>query len=291
MRRLIAALAVLAGVVSACSTGGSGGPSSTPPSPQSVVSAVPSTSSAAVRTSTSRATPHRTPTGRTTPHSVTPSATHRSSPTVTFPGGSGPLVVLDPGHNGGNASHPAQINRLVPAGFNRMKPCNTTGTNTNAGYPEHAFNWDVALRTRAILRAHGVRVLMTRSDDTGVGPCVNQRAAIQNTKGVRLAVIIHADGAPSSGHGFHVNEDSRLPDGATEATRVLSHALTVAEHDALLHGSGLTTSTYFGQDGYVKRDDFAGLNLSRVPTTFLELGNMRNAGDAALQTSASGRQR
>lgn len=199
--------------------------------------------------------------------------------------------MLDPGHNGGNGSHTAEINRLVPAGFGQMKPCNTTGTNTNSGYPEHAFNWDVALRTRAILQARGVRVIMTRANDTGVGPCVNERAAIQNSKGVRLAVIIHADGAPSSGHGFHVNEDSRIPDGATAATMRLSHALSVAEHDALLRSSGLTTSTYFGTNGYKSRDDFAGLNLSRVPTTFLELGNMRNSGDASLQMSASGRER
>ena len=51
------------------------------------------------------------------------------------------------------------------------------------------------------------------------------------------------------------------------------------------------TSTYLGSNGYFPRSDLAGLNLATVPATFLELGNMRNAGDAALQTSAAGRQR
>src|SRR4051794_9993419 len=37
-----------------------------------------------------------------------------------------PVVVLDPGHNGGNAGHPAAINTLVRAG-GFEKPCNTTG--------------------------------------------------------------------------------------------------------------------------------------------------------------------
>jgi N-acetylmuramoyl-L-alanine amidase len=168
------------------------------------------------------------------------------------------------------------------------KACDTTGTNTNSGYAEHAFNWDVAQRVRALLSAHGVRVALTRPDDTGVGPCVDARAAIGNRAGVAAVISIHADGAPASGHGFHVCEDSQPPAGAAIAAR--SHRLTVAVHDALLRGSGMTTSTYLGSNGYFPRSDLAGLNLATEPATFLELGNMRNAGDAALQTSAVGRQ-
>jgi N-acetylmuramoyl-L-alanine amidase len=211
-------------------------------------------------------------------------------PPVSFPPGSGPLVVLDPGHNGGNAADPTEVNKRVYAGFGQYKACNTTGTSTNAGYPEHAFTFDVAKRVRSILQAHGVRVIMTRANDTGVGPCVDRRAAIQSTRGVRAAVSIHADGAPSSGHGFHVNECSRRPEGATAATVAKSEALGRAEHNALANGSGLVPSTYIGTNGYVHRSDFAGLNLSTVPTTFLELGNMRNSGDSSLQSSRSGRQ-
>jgi N-acetylmuramoyl-L-alanine amidase len=209
---------------------------------------------------------------------------------VSFPPGTGPLIALNPGHNGGNGSHPAEINRLVPADrYGDRKACDTTGTNTNGGYPEHEFNWDVTLRVRTLLRAHGVRVILTRPNDTGVGPCVDARAAIGNEPGVAAVISIHADGAAPDGHGFHVCEDSRPPAGAAVADR--SHRLTVAVHDALLHGSGLTTSTYLGSNGYFPRSDLAGLNLATVPATFLELGNMRNAGDAALQTSALGRHR
>src|SRR5262249_53872830 len=86
------------------------------------------------------------------------------------------VVVLDPGHNGGNASHPEIINRQVPAGFGQTKACNTTGTATDAGYSEHAFNWAVASLVRQLLTQHGVTVVMTRNNDTGVGPCVNVRA-------------------------------------------------------------------------------------------------------------------
>lgn len=254
-------------------------------------SAAPTTASpSAPRTSaTSRPKP------RPRPH-PTSASTRRSAtsaplpaPTVSFPAGSGPLIVLNPGHNGANGSHPAEINRLVPSGFGQMKACDTTGTTTNAGYPEHAFTWDVTLRVRTILRAHGVRVVLTRPDDNGVGPCVDQRAAIGNQPGVKAVISIHADGAPSDGHGFHICEDSRQPAGPRVAAR--SHRLTVAVHDALVRGSGFVTSTYLGTNGYYPRDDLAGLNLATVPATFIELGNMRNAGDAELQSSPAGRAR
>jgi N-acetylmuramoyl-L-alanine amidase len=197
--------------------------------------------------------------------------------------------VLNPGHNGGNGTHTAEINRLVPAGYGERKACDTTGTNTNAGYPEHAFTWDVTLRVRTILQRHGVRVVLTRPNDSGVGPCVDERAAIGNRPGVAAVVSIHADGAPSSGHGFHVNLASRTPDGATQATVHRSQRLGDDLHAALAKSSGLVPSTYIGKNGYFYRSDLAGLNLARKPSTFLELGNMRNSADAARLSSASGR--
>jgi N-acetylmuramoyl-L-alanine amidase len=198
-------------------------------------------------------------------------------------------VLINPGHNGQDAAHPEIINKQIYAGYGLTKACETTGTSTNGGYPEHAFNWDVALRLRAILLAHGVRVLMTRANDDGAGPCANVRASMGNHPDVAAQISIHADGAPSSGHGFHVCEDSHQPGGAAVAAE--SHQLTVDEHDALLAGSGMTVSSYLGQDGYYPRGDLTGLNLATRPATFLEIGNMRNSGDAAIQTSPSGRQR
>lgn len=200
-------------------------------------------------------------------------------------------MVLDPGHNGG-AGQAAENNKLVPAGYGRTKPCNTTGTSTNAGYPEHAYTWDVANRVATILRAHGVRVLMTRPNDDGVGPCVNVRASIESTPGVAAAVAIHADGGPSDGHGFHICEDSRTPEGASATTVARSKTLSYDMRSALDANSGLTRSTYIGGGtAFYPRDDLTGLNLSTNPTTFLELGNMRNAGDAAILSSSSGRAR
>ena len=52
----------------------------------------------------------------------------------------GMAVFLDPGHN---AVNDASINQQVPNGRGGTKACNTSGTATNDGYPEHAFTWAV----------------------------------------------------------------------------------------------------------------------------------------------------
>lgn len=194
--------------------------------------------------------------------------------------------MLDPGHNGANASHPAEINAQVPAGRGRMKPCNTTGTATNAGYPEHAFTWDVAVRVRDLLAAKGVRVVMTRPDDTGVGPCVDKRADIGNQSGAAAVVSIHADGSTNtSAHGFHVAY-SAPP--LNEAQGEPSMRLATTMRDAMVSG-GFATSTYIGKAGLSARDDLAGLNLSARPAVLVECGNMRNATEAAAFSGPAGR--
>ena len=115
----------------------------------------------------------------------------------------GKIVFLDPGHNGAND---ASINRQVPTGRGGTKECQTTGTTTDAGYPEHSFNWDTVLRIRAELSQLGVRTAMSRGDDDALGPCVDQRAAMANALRPDAIVSIHADGGPAGGRGFHVND-------------------------------------------------------------------------------------
>jgi N-acetylmuramoyl-L-alanine amidase len=223
--------------------------------------------------------------------SARPSATPRPSHTATSTrpnAGAGQVVVLDPGHNGANASNLDIINQQVPAGNGVTKPCNTTGTATNAGYPEHAFNWDVALRVRAILRSHGITVVLTRPDDTGVGPCVNKRAEIGNDAHAAAVVSIHGDGS-LTGHGFHIIRAAR--DAGTAATDADSARLAADVHQPMVADSGMTTATYAGSNGYDTRSDLAGLTLSDRPTIMIECGNMRDSGDAARMSSPAGRAR
>ncbi|MGZ4627165.1 MAG: N-acetylmuramoyl-L-alanine amidase [Kineosporiaceae bacterium] len=195
--------------------------------------------------------------------------------------------MLDPGHNGGNAAHPAVINAPVPDGAGGTKPCNTTGTATNAGYPEHAFTWDVALRVRDRLKAAGVAVVLSRPDDAGVGPCVDVRGELGGRVGAAAFVGIHGDGAAPGGRGFHVITSSLAPAGPQVAAASTRLATTIRDAMTAVE----PVSSYLGRNGLDARSDLAGLNLNKVPAIYVECGNMRNATDAALMSSPAGRDR
>jgi N-acetylmuramoyl-L-alanine amidase len=198
----------------------------------------------------------------------------------------GVVIDLDPGHNGQNASHPAQISRQVPDGRGGHKDCDTTGTATNGGYAEHSFNFDVVRRAAAILRSRGAKVVLTRSNDNGVGPCVDVRGKSGNTAHASAVISVHADGAASNGHGFHIIEAAHgrhLP-----ADSALARALRTA----IQRDTGARVSNYAGSGtGIVRRDDLAGLNFSTKPKVMVEFGNMRNQADARLLTDPRWRQR
>lgn len=255
-------------------TAGCGTQAAGVPTPERAAPAVSTTSSPPP--STSSAPPSSTAAPRPKPSKKPPAP----------PAASG-VVVLDPGHNGGNAANPAAINRQVPAGRGRMKACNTTGTATTAGFPEHTFTWAVSLKVRDILAARGVRVLLTRQNDTGVGPCVDARAAVGNKAKADAVVSIHADGAAdASAHGFHVAYSSP-PLNAAQGEPSARLARTMRDG---LRSAGFPLSTYIGSAGLSPRDDLGGLNLSTRPAVLVECGNMRNAAEAAKFASKAGQQ-
>ena len=174
-----------------------------------------------------------------------------------------------------------------PHGRGGTKACNTTGTSTDGGYPEHAFTWDIALRVRDALTARGVQVVLTRPDDAGVGPCVNDRATIANRAGADAMVSLHADGAAPSGRGFHVAY-SDPPMNASQGPPSVALAEALA---GALRGAGFSTANYIGSGGLDSRSDIAGLNLAEIPAALVECANMRNPEEAALVSTPDGRAR
>ena len=196
----------------------------------------------------------------------------------------GTVIVLDAGHG---AAADGPLTRQVPNGRGGTKDCQTTGTSTDGGYPEHTFNWDVVARVQAELNARGATTYLTRTDDSGPAPCVDARAAYANAQHPNAIISIHADGGPPSGHGFHVNY-SAPPLNDVQAGDAVRLANTM--HDALV-AAGFAESTYLGSGGLYGRADLAGLNLAEYPSVLVELGNMRNADDAALMTTDEGRAR
>jgi N-acetylmuramoyl-L-alanine amidase len=195
----------------------------------------------------------------------------------------GKIVGIDPGHNGGNFADPSYIDHLIWNG-REWETCNTTGTETDSGYTEARFNFRVASFLRRDLRHDGARVVITRTNNQGVGPCVNRRAAIINRGHANVAIDIHADGGPASGRGFAVLEP--VSDGPNDKVITSSERFGRDVRRALLAGTSMPESTYDGVHGIKPRDDLAGLNLTRVPEVLIECGNMRNSTDARLLTSA-----
>jgi N-acetylmuramoyl-L-alanine amidase len=191
----------------------------------------------------------------------------------------GKIIGIDPGHNGLNYTSPAFLNRKVWNG-RAWEGCDTTGTQTADGYTEAKFNWNVATYLRADLVAMGARVVMTRSGNHGLGPCVDKRAQILNRAHANVSVDIHADYGPSAGRGFTILD----PEADGPNNKVISSSARLGRdvHAMMLRRTPMGISDYYGRNGYISRDDLAGLNLTTMPKILVECGNMHNAADATL---------
>ena len=223
--------------------------------------------------------------------SSSPAAHPDSSPATADPRRSrsarplaGKVIGIDPGHNGANGTDPSYIDQLIWNG-RESETCDTTGTQTDGGYTEARFNFHVAMYLRADLRRAGARVVLTRTSNDGVGPCVDRRARILNAAHADVAIDIHADGGPPWGRGFTVLEP--VADGPNHAVIGSSERFGADVRAAMLRDTSMPVSNYYGHSGVQPRDDLAGLNLTTVPKVLIECGNMRNAVDAQLLTSAS----
>ncbi|PHQ50421.1 N-acetylmuramoyl-L-alanine amidase [Streptomyces cinnamoneus] len=205
----------------------------------------------------------------------------------------GKVVVVDPGHNVHNSEHTAEINRQVDIG-NGRKECDTTGTETDAGYAEAAFSLDVAHRLRALLRARGATVTLTHDGDRPWGPCVTERADIGNKAHGDAAVSIHADGAAVGQRGFHVILPAQVHAGRADTSAIVGPSKELGARIAgnFVRSTGTPASNYVGGGtGLDTRGDLGGLNLSVIPKVFIECGNMKDPRDAASLTDASWREK
>ena len=280
MRRMAWALPAVTLAVTACSVAPAGTPpaasrpASRPAASPVATPTAPATTEAPAAVAAAATVPPRLP---HSPH---------GGPGRFPPTGSGVLnkkiVLVDPGHNGGNFSAPEIINQLIWNG-RESETCDTTGAETATGYTEAQFNWNVARYLTADLRAAGATVILTRTSNTGVGPCVTKRAALANQAHASAAVSIHADGGPPGGRGFAILEP--VADGINNAIIGPSARLGTDLRNAFAAGTGEPASTYDGINGIQPRDDLAGINLSTVPKVFIECANMRNPTDAALLTT------
>jgi N-acetylmuramoyl-L-alanine amidase len=205
----------------------------------------------------------------------------------------GRTIVVDPGHNPNDSKYPAEVNRPVDYGLG-TKPCDATGTATRSGYSEARYTYDVSLRLRAMLQAAGAKVIFTHTLTTpAYGPCIGERAAIGNRAHADVAISIHADGGPDSGHGYAAIAPSGpiAHTGLTAAMVAADVRLAAALRAEYPRATGIQPSTYLGSNGVYRSNYYGGLDWSHVPKVLLETGNMRNDAEAARLETPSVRQR
>ena len=216
---------------------------------------------------------------------VTPAANAAQTSPV-----AGKTIVVDPGHQLGN-SNPKFRTQLAQTIFNGAirKSCNTTGTATNAGYPESTFTWEVGTRLHDLLTQAGATVIMTRDSNSrnAWGPCVWDRAYVANDANADAMVSIHGDGAPGSSHGFFALAPVQIP-GWTKNDVPADRALAKAMVSGMTAAGATPSSTFPG--AIMNSRDTTSLNLSSRPTVTIEMGNMRNAAEARMMSSSQGQQ-
>ena len=209
------------------------------------------------------------------PPTPSPSDSPNASARPRTPPLAGDVIAVDPGHNGGNATHPDSINQLVNV-ITEKKACDTTGAETDAGYPEHAFNFDVAIRAGQAA-AKGRREGRADPAQRYRGGPVRHPAGGHRKPGTRRRGDLDSRRRRARRRtGFEVIEPGLVP-GYTDKIIGPSRRLGLDIRNEYHAITGEPYSDYVGAAGLDVRTDLGGLNLSKVPKVFIECANMRNA--------------
>jgi len=181
--------------------------------------------------------------------------------------GTAPVVVIDPGHD----ARANLATEPIGPGSSTRKIKDGGGTHgVVTGIREPDLTLDVSLRLRRLLRAAGVRVVMTRTRTSGASMGNIVRARIANDAGAALFLRVHADGASSaSARGTHTLTPA-LRRGWTDDVYASSRRAATLVQTELVRTLG------FPNRGIQERSDFTGFNWADVPVILVEMGFMTN---------------
>ena len=181
--------------------------------------------------------------------------------------GTAPVVVIDPGHD----ARANLATEPIGPGSSTRKIKDGSGTHgVVTGIREPDLTLDVSLQLRRLLRAAGVRVVMTRTRTSGASMGNIVRARIANDAGAALFLRVHADGASSaSARGTHTLTPA-LRRGWTDDVYASSRRAATLVQTELVRTLG------FPNRGIQERSDFTGFNWADVPVILVEMGFMTN---------------
>ena len=179
----------------------------------------------------------------------------------------GRVVVIDPGHD----ARANLATEPIGPGSTTRKIKDGGGTHgVVTGIREPELTLDVSLRLRRLLRAAGVRVVMTRTSTSGPSMGNVARARIANASGAALFLRVHADGASSaSARGTHTLTPALRRGWTHDVYRSSRRAATLVQAE-------LVRALGFPDRGIQERSDFTGFNWADVPVILVEMGFMTN---------------
>ena len=179
----------------------------------------------------------------------------------------GRVVVIDPGHD----ARANLATEPIGPGSTTRKIKDGGGTHgVVTGIREPELTLDVSLRLRRLLRAAGVRVVMTRTSTSGPSMGNVARARIANASGAALFLRVHADGASSaSARGTHTLTPALRRGWTDDVYRSSRRAATLVQAE-------LVRALGFPDRGIQERSDFTGFNWADVPVILVEMGFMTN---------------
>ena len=179
----------------------------------------------------------------------------------------GRVVVIDPGHD----ARANLATEPIGPGSTTRKIKDGGGTHgVVTGIREPELTLDVSLRLRRLLRAAGVRVVMTRTSTSGPSMGNVARARIANDARAALFLRVHADGASSaSARGTHTLTPALRRGWTDDVYGSSKRAATLVQAE-------LVRALGFPSRGIQERSDFTGFNWADVPVILVEMGFMTN---------------
>lgn len=186
------------------------------------------------------------------------------------------VIVIDPGHQRkGNNEKEA----IGPGSSTRKAKVTTGATGVYSHKPESQINLEVGLKLRTELQSRGYTVIMTRTSQN-VNLSNQQRAQIGNQNNAAAVIHLHCDGGESSVRGAHTISPAKDNPYCSE----------IYKSSSLLAQSVIqsySAATGIKSRGVSYRNDLTGINWSKVPCIYIEMGFISNVSEDQLLTDSS----